>query len=125
MILPHSIFSGDCLREERNDPTSEFAELINHHIKEGLIVPVEITCKCYAMLLMKNCFLNLSQFPPATVSTPAFDGSQCVIYSGSLLRKKMVYYGWENGRFLIDGFPRNADNLDGWNKTMSVSVLYF
>lgn len=41
---------------------------------------------------------------------------------GSLLRKKMEHFGWDNGAFLIDGFPRNADNLDGWNKTMAVGV---
>lgn len=33
-------------------------------------------------------------------------------------------------RFLIDGFPRNQDNLDGWNKEMSdvatvIRVLFF
>lgn len=29
-------------------------------------------------------------------------------------------------KFLIDGFPRNQNNLDGWNKTMTdkVDVLY-
>lgn len=25
----------------------------------------------------------------------------------------------ESDKFLIDGFPRNQDNLDGWNKEMS------
>lgn len=27
-----------------------------------------------------------------------------------------------SGKFLIDGFPRNQDNLDGWRRTMSDSV---
>lgn len=26
------------------------------------------------------------------------------------------------GRFLIDGFPRNQDNYDGWNKSVADSV---
>jgi len=26
--------------------------------------------------------------------------------------------GWENGKFLIDGFPRNQDNQDGWTEVM-------
>lgn len=43
--------------------------------------------------------------------------------SGALLRKKMELHGWDNGRFLIDGFPRNADNLEGWSKAMTVCVL--
>ena len=33
-------------------------------------------------------------------------------------------------KFLIDGFPRNKDNLDGWNKMMTgkvnvMGVLFF
>lgn len=38
----------------------------------------------------------------------------------------------ESGKsnFLIDGFPRNQDNLDGWNKAMNniakvVAVFFF
>lgn len=27
-----------------------------------------------------------------------------------------------SGKFLIDGFPRNQDNLDGWTRSMSDSV---
>ena len=26
--------------------------------------------------------------------------------------------GWDETRFLIDGFPRSKDNLDGWEETM-------
>lgn len=36
--------AGDLLREERNKPGSEFGELIEKHIRDGTIVPVEITC---------------------------------------------------------------------------------
>lgn len=37
-----------------------------------------------------------------------------------LLEKAMQESGKEN--FLIDGFPRNKDNLDGWNKAMGEKV---
>eukprot|EP00918_Siedleckia_nematoides_P099207 GHVU01217091.1.p1 GENE.GHVU01217091.1~~GHVU01217091.1.p1 ORF type:complete len:334 (-),score=39.12 GHVU01217091.1:1701-2702(-) len=36
-----------------------------------------------------------------------------------LLKKKMKTLGWENGKFLIDGFPRNEDNLQGWMQEMT------
>lgn len=36
--------AGDLLREERAKPGSEYGELIEGHIKNGTIVPVEITC---------------------------------------------------------------------------------
>ncbi|KAK9174508.1 UMP-CMP kinase family protein [Cryptosporidium meleagridis] len=69
--------AGDCLREamSRKDETSD---LIDSYIREGLIVPVEITV--------------------------------------SLLKKKMQEHGWNDKYFLIDGFPRNKNNLDGWQK---------
>lgn len=74
--------AGDLLREERAKPGSEFGELIEHHITNGTIVPVEITC--------------------------------------SLLERAMTQS--ENNSFLIDGFPRNQDNLQGWTKQMGDKV---
>mgnify|MGYP002785322553 CR=1 FL=1 len=35
--------AGDLLRAERNRPGSEYGELINSYIREGRIVPYEIT----------------------------------------------------------------------------------
>lgn len=37
--------AGDLLRAERERTGSQFGELIEKHIREGTIVPVEITCK--------------------------------------------------------------------------------
>ncbi|CBZ53062.1 Uridylate kinase Ura6, related [Neospora caninum Liverpool] len=74
----HEVFhisAGDCLREERQRPNSKDGELIQECIREGRIVPVEITL--------------------------------------TLLLKKMLARGWSR-IFLIDGFPRNQDNLEGW-----------
>lgn len=84
------ISAGDLLREERSKPGSQFGELIETHIKNGTIVPVEITCK-----LIDNA-----------IQQAATDV------------------------FLIDGFPRNKDNLEGWlremaDKTDLQFVLYF
>lgn len=36
--------AGDLLREEQNNPNSEHGTLIAKHMKDGTIVPVEITC---------------------------------------------------------------------------------
>jgi UMP-CMP kinase len=35
-----------------------------------------------------------------------------------LLKKGMEKHGWAAKRFLIDGFPRNQDNFDGWTRVM-------
>ncbi|XP_002740977.1 UMP-CMP kinase-like [Saccoglossus kowalevskii] len=86
--------AGDLLRAERNEPKSEFGDLIATHIKEGKIVPVAITC--------------------------------------SLLERAMndSMKAGQGNNFVIDGFPRNQDNLDGWNcqmgdKTNLKFVLFF
>ncbi|GFT23267.1 hypothetical protein NPIL_120351 [Nephila pilipes] len=71
--------AGDLLRAERNTPGSQYGELIENHIRNGTIVPVEITCR-----LIEEAMKTSS-----------------------------------SNKFLVDGFPRNKDNLDGWNKEMS------
>jgi len=87
--------AGDLLRAERNKPTSEVGALIEKHIREGTIVPVEITCALLHQAMMEQLALNA-----------------------------------KHDSFLIDGFPRNQDNLDGWNREMSTKtttqfVLFF
>ncbi|XP_004699504.1 UMP-CMP kinase [Echinops telfairi] len=75
--------AGELLRDERKNPDSQYGELIEKCIKEGKIVPVEITIS-----LLKR---EMDQTMTANV---------------------------QKNKFLIDGFPRNQDNLQGWNKTM-------
>lgn len=69
--------AGDLLRAERAKG-GKLADMIEHHITNGSIVPVEVTC--------------------------------------SLLDKAMEDSGKQD--FLIDGFPRNENNLQGWQKAM-------
>ncbi|CAG7678340.1 unnamed protein product [Allacma fusca] len=78
--------AGDLLREERNKPGSEFGEMIEQHIRDGTIVPVEVTCSLIDRAMQKS----------------------------------------ESNNFLVDGFPRNQNNLDGWDKEMTgkVEVLF-
>lgn len=40
----------------------------------------------------------------------------------NLIKTAMKEYGWEQKRYLIDGFPRNADNHDGWCRVMQDDV---
>jgi len=73
--------AGDCLRKERNSGSAN-AELINNYIKEGKIVPVQITVK-----LLKNA-----------------------------MEEHLNEGKW---LFLVDGFPRNMDNWNGWMEWMA------
>jgi UMP-CMP kinase len=69
--------AGDLLRDER-DSGSPDGEMIEQFIREGKIVPVEVTV--------------------------------------NLIRKAMERSGAT--KFLVDGFPRNFNNLDGWYRVM-------
>lgn len=84
MFAYRHLSAGDLLREERNRPGSEYGDLINEYIKEGKLVPVDITV--------------------------------------NLLLKAMKTYRWEGGRYLIDGFPRSFDNLEGWQRVVGNKV---
>lgn len=70
--------AGDLLRDERKSG-SALAEMIESYIKEGKIVPAEVTV--------------------------------------DLLRKAMQKSG--NSKFLVDGFPRDMDNLRCWEQKMT------
>ncbi|KAK9870283.1 hypothetical protein WA026_006370 [Henosepilachna vigintioctopunctata] len=74
--------AGELLREERAKPNSKYGKIIDTHLKEGNIVPVEISCG-----LLKNAMLQS-----------------------------------KTKKFLIDGFPRNEDNVQGWTKDVADHV---
>ena len=48
-----------------------------------------------------------------------FDGTLVVVM---LVEQKMRAVGWAGGKYLIDGFPRSQNNLDGWVQVMGDSV---
>ena len=76
--------AGELLREEQLSGSDD-GKLIDAIIKEGKIVPVQITLN-----LLKRAIVN--------------DARTC-------------------NRFLIDGFPRNWDNLHGWEGSMADTCL--
>lgn len=94
LIVKHYNFehlsAGELLRREQTKNGSKYKDLIQHHMKEGTIVPAEITC--------------------------------------NLLRQAMNESGKKN--FLVDGYPRNEDNLVTWQRVMGEAarvlfVLFF
>lgn len=52
--------AGDLLREERNRKGSEFGELIENYIRNGQIVPVEITCSLLENAMNQNIKVSLT-----------------------------------------------------------------
>ena len=90
--------AGDLLRAEQERPGSEFGALIRDYIKNGQIVPMEVTVQ-----LLENAM------------AAAVDPSG----SGALAGKK--------GKFLIDGFPRKMDQALHFEKAVCPArlVLFF
>ncbi|KAG8998708.1 UMP-CMP kinase [Tulasnella sp. JGI-2019a] len=92
--------AGDLLRAEQNREGSEFGELIKKNIREGTIVPMEVTIK-----LLENAIKDALDKPhPNEV-------------------------GWEDGRgrFLVDGFPRKMDQAVKFDEDVCPSsyVIFF
>ncbi|KAI0822682.1 UMP-CMP kinase [Trametes gibbosa] len=91
--------AGDLLRAEQNREGSEYGELIRKYIREGQIVPMEITIK-----LLENAMR-------------------------AELAKTHESEGWADGegRFLVDGFPRKMDQALKFDEDvcLSTTVLFF
>ncbi|KAG6879964.1 UMP-CMP kinase [Termitomyces sp. T32_za158] len=91
--------AGDLLRAEQNREGSAYGTLIQTCIKEGTIVPMEVTIK-----LLENAMQ-------------------------AAMAENRPEEGWkdERGRFLIDGFPRKMDQAVRFDETVCLSsvVLFF
>jgi len=90
--------AGDLLRAEQNRQGSEYGDLIRTCIREGTIVPMEVTIK-----LLENAM-------DAALKVQTGEG-----------------WSDGRGRFLIDGFPRKMDQALKFDETVCLSsvVIYF
>ena len=84
--------AGDLLRAEQNREGSQYGDLIRTHIREGKIVPMQVTMK-----LLEN-------------------------EMKATLKERTTGDGWQDGcgRFLIDGFPRKMDQAIGFDEQVGV-----
>ncbi|KAH9946413.1 UMP-CMP kinase [Epithele typhae] len=91
--------AGDLLRAEQNREGSEYGEMIRKYIREGQIVPMEVTIK-----LLENAMT-------------------------AAVAEQRPGDGWADGRgrFLIDGFPRKMDQAVKFDEDVcqSAMVLFF
>jgi len=91
--------AGDLLRAEQNREGSEHGQLIQNCIKEGTVVPMEVTIK-----LLENAMTQA-------------------------VTERSTGQGWSKGggRFLIDGFPRKMDQALKFEEEVcqASAVLFF
>jgi len=93
--------AGDLLRAEQKREGSQYGAMIEECIREGQVVPMEVTIK-----LLENAMKAVFEE-----------------------RKNTTHQGWAGGkgRFLIDGFPRKMDQALQFDKDVCPAsfVLFF
>ncbi|KAM5434946.1 bifunctional uridylate/adenylate kinase [Microsporum canis] len=85
--------AGDLLRAEQDREGSQYGDLIRHNIREGIIVPMEIT-----VTLLSNAMADI------------------------LEKQKNENRAEPTSRFLIDGFPRKMDQAIYFEETVCLSA---
>ncbi|KAI9370485.1 adenylate kinase-domain-containing protein [Aspergillus egyptiacus] len=91
----HHLSAGDLLRAEQVREGSEYGELIKSYIRDGKIVPMEIT-----VALLSNAMADILASLPAEAKKNENEGKP---------------------RFLIDGFPRKLDQAVFFEATVCPS----
>ena len=127
--------AGDCLREERNNPNSKVScvilfdlvkvnaelqdgELINSYIKDGKIVPVEITIKLMLAKVLSNSVdhSTVIRSYPRWLSSNLWEKPNF----SSMVPKAVSVSSFSQA--LLTGFPRNENNKQGWEQVACISV---
>jgi len=87
--------AGDLLRHEQDREGSQYGDMIKEYIRDGKIVPSEVTVK-----LLENAMHEVLEE-----------------------RKGHTEHGWGDGkgRFLVDGFPRKMDQALVFDQTVCQS----
>ncbi|KAI1751014.1 uridylate kinase [Xylaria castorea] len=100
--------AGDLLRAEQNRAGSQYGELIKDYIKDGLIVPMEVT-----IALLENAMRDAMTATTTTTTSATTTTKQ----QQSPLK----------GKFLIDGFPRKFDQAVKFEEAVCPAkfVLFF
>lgn len=119
--------AGDLLRAERNTPGSKYGDLIENHIRNGTIVPVEITCSLIEQAIDKERDINknakflIDGFPRSQGNLEGWEKQM-----GSKVNLKFVLFFDCPKETCIErclkrgatGSGRSDDNIDSMNKRM-------
>jgi len=97
--------AGDLLRSEQQREGSQYGSLIAEYIREGKIVPQEIT-----IALLSNAMKAALESGGATTNG-----------GGTVPEKHRSKWTDGKGRFLVDGFPRKMDQAVGFDEEVCQS----
>ena len=90
--------AGDLLRAEQNRAGSQYGELIKDYIKNGLIVPMEVT-----IVLLENAMRDAMSAAAANKDVTGTNDNTAAVNAPATGNTSL------KGKFLIDGFPRKFD----------------
>lgn len=124
--------AGDLLRAEQNRAGSQYGDLIRTYIKEGKIVPMEITVALLSNAMddalsnrRKNNSLTVSATIETTAATPTTTNSNHTPTSAPNQNQNQNTNtespSRAKPRFLIDGFPRKLDQAVFFEETVCPS----
>lgn len=99
----HHLSAGDLLREEQDRAGSQYGDLIRSYIKEGQIVPMEVTVKLLENAMKRSLGTDKDAKKDGTKPEPSTASPK--------------------GRFLIDGFPRKMDQAICFEQTVCESLF--
>ncbi|SPO27925.1 probable URA6 - uridine-monophosphate kinase [Ustilago trichophora] len=96
--------AGDLLRAEQQRPGSQYGAMIADYIKEGKIVPMEVT-----VALLSNAIAEALEKQGATEAGHSVPDEHKAKWSDG------------KGRFLVDGFPRKMDQAIKFDESVCPS----
>ncbi|KKZ64731.1 cytidylate kinase [[Emmonsia] crescens] len=102
--------AGDLLRAEQQRAGSQYGDLIRYHIREGIIVPMEIT-----VALLSNAMA-------ATLDRKRAERAQLDQQQKEQENSPSGVSDGISARFLIDGFPRKMDQATFFEETVCPST---
>lgn len=86
--------AGDLLRAEQKREGSEYGELIRHHIREGTIVPMEVTVALLSNAMAEILSKNTSKTTPARFLIDGFPRQldQATFFEATVCPSKLVLF---------------------------------
>lgn len=103
----HCIIAGDLLREEQKRPDSKYGELIQNYIRDGLIVPMEVTIALLENAMQKEIEQGKMRF--------LIDGfprqmDQAVKFEETVVESKFVLYFTCSEKVLLERLLRRGES---------------
>ncbi|EDN09243.1 uridylate kinase [Histoplasma capsulatum] len=114
--------AGDLLRAEQQRAGSQYGDLIRHHIREGIIVPMEITVALLSNAMAETLERKRALRRQQQQQQQQQQQKQQEEEEEEETPSSSVANDSRPARFLIDGFPRKMDQATFFEETVCPSA---